>query len=37
MHGFSRPYPFFADKPPPPYKAYQEILMAAEASTEYFS
>jgi hypothetical protein len=28
---------FIADKPPPPRIAYQEVLMAAEASTEYVS
>ncbi len=28
---------FVAEKPPPPQIAYQEVLMAAEASTEYFS
>jgi hypothetical protein len=29
---------FVADRPPPPPQfAYQEILMAAEASAEYFS
>ena len=28
---------FVADKPPPPRIAYQEILMAAVASGEYFS
>jgi hypothetical protein len=28
---------FVADRPPPPYIAYQELLMAAEASAEYFS
>jgi len=28
---------FVADKPPPPHIAYQEVLMAAEASGEYFS
>jgi hypothetical protein len=27
---------FVADKPPPPQVAYQELLMAAEASAEYF-
>jgi hypothetical protein len=27
---------FVAERPPPPYLAYQELLMAAEASTEYF-
>jgi hypothetical protein len=28
---------FVADRPPLPQRAYQEVLMAAEASTEYFS
>jgi hypothetical protein len=28
---------FIADKPPPPRIAYQEVLMAAETSAEYFS
>jgi hypothetical protein len=28
---------FVADKPPPPHRAYQEVLMAAEAGAEYFS
>ena len=28
---------FFADRPPPPHVAYQEVLMAAESSAEYFS
>ena len=28
---------FVADKPPPPGIAFQEVLMAAEASAEYFS
>jgi ribosomal protein S27E len=28
---------FVADRPPPPHIAYQELLMAAETSTEYFS
>ncbi|MGB8953107.1 MAG: acid--CoA ligase [Candidatus Aminicenantales bacterium] len=28
---------FVADKPPPPRIAYQELLMAADASAEYFS
>jgi hypothetical protein len=28
---------FIADKPPPPRIAYQEIFLAAEASTEYSS
>jgi hypothetical protein len=27
---------FVAERPPPPYLAYQELLMAAESSTEYF-
>jgi len=27
---------FVADRPPPPHIAYQEVLMAAEASPEYF-
>ena len=27
---------FVADKPPPPQVAYQELLMAAETSAEYF-
>jgi hypothetical protein len=27
---------FVADKPPPPRIAYQELLMAAETSAEYF-
>jgi len=27
---------FVADKPPPPRIAYQEVLMAAEAGSEYF-
>jgi ribosomal protein S27E len=27
---------FVAERPPPPHLAYQEVLMAAEASTEYF-
>ncbi len=26
---------FVADRPPPPHIAYQEVLMAAENSTEY--
>jgi len=26
---------FVAERPPPPHRAYQEVLMAAEASTEY--
>jgi hypothetical protein len=26
-----------ADKPPTPHRAYQGVLMAAEASSEYFS
>jgi hypothetical protein len=28
---------FVAERPPPPRVAYQEVLMAAEASTEYSS
>jgi hypothetical protein len=28
---------FVADKPPPPQIAYQEVLLAAEQSAEYFS
>jgi len=28
---------FVASKPPPPRVAYQEVLMAAEAGSEYFS
>ena len=28
---------FVADKPPPAHLAYQEVLMAAETSGEYFS
>jgi hypothetical protein len=28
---------FIAERPQPPQVAYQEILMAAETSTEYFS
>ena len=28
---------FFAERPPPPHIAYQEILMAAEAGGEYSS
>jgi len=28
---------FVADKPPPPHMAYQEVLLAAEQSAEYFS
>jgi len=28
---------FVASKPPPPHIAYQEFLMAAETSSEYFS
>jgi hypothetical protein len=28
---------FVADKPPPPRLAYQEVLMAAEPSTDYSS
>ena len=27
---------FVADKPPPPRIAYQELLVAAETSVEYF-
>ena len=27
---------FIADKPPPPHLAYQEVLMAAETSADYF-
>jgi len=27
---------FVAAKPPPPHIAYQEVLMAAETSAEYF-
>jgi hypothetical protein len=27
---------FVASKPPPPLIAYQEVLMAAETSAEYF-
>jgi hypothetical protein len=27
---------FVAEKPPPPRVAYQELLMTAEASAEYF-
>ncbi|MDH7514188.1 MAG: hypothetical protein QHH14_14685 [Clostridiales bacterium] len=27
---------FVADKPPPPHIVYQDLLMAAEASAEYF-
>jgi hypothetical protein len=27
---------FVADKPPPPQLAYQELLIAAESSAEYF-
>jgi len=27
---------FVAERPPPPHLAYQELLMAAESSTEYF-
>jgi hypothetical protein len=30
-------FTFTAAKPPPPHIAYQEVLMAGEASTEYFS
>jgi hypothetical protein len=28
---------FVADRPPPPWVAYQKFLMAAETSAEYFS
>jgi hypothetical protein len=28
---------FVAERPPPPQVAFQEYLMAAEASSEYFS
>jgi hypothetical protein len=28
---------FVADKPPPAHLAYQELIMATEASAEYFS
>jgi hypothetical protein len=28
---------YIADKPPPPHLAYQEVLMAAETSADYFS
>ena len=28
---------FVAERPPPPRIAYQEVLMAAESSAEYFS
>ena len=28
---------FVADKPPPPHTVYQELLIAAEPSAEYFS
>jgi hypothetical protein len=28
---------FVAERPPPPQIAYQEVLLAAEASAEYFS
>ena len=28
---------FVADKPPPPHLAHQEVLMAAEIGSEYFS
>ena len=28
---------FIAERPPPPQIAFQEVLMAAEASAEYFS
>jgi hypothetical protein len=27
---------FVAERPPPPHIAYQEVLVAAESSTEYF-
>ena len=27
---------FVAERPPPPHIDYQEVLMAAEASSEYF-
>ncbi len=29
--------PFRAERPPPPQSVYQELLMAAESSAEYFS
>jgi hypothetical protein len=28
---------FVAERPPPTYLPYQDVLMAAEASAEYFS
>jgi hypothetical protein len=28
---------FFAERPPPPHIAYQELLVAVESSTEYLS
>jgi hypothetical protein len=28
---------FVAERPPPPQIVYQEVLMAAETSSEYFS
>jgi len=28
---------FVAERPPPPHIVYQEVLMAAETSAEYFS
>jgi len=28
---------FVADKPPPPHRVYQEVLMVAETSAGYFS
>ena len=28
---------FVAERPPPPHIAYQEVLIAAESSAEYFS
>ncbi len=28
---------FVAERPPPAHLAYQELLMAAETSTEYYS
>jgi hypothetical protein len=28
---------FVAERPPPPHIAYQEVLMAAEATAEYLS
>ena len=28
---------FVAERPPPPHIAYQEVLLAAEQSAEYFS